>query len=535
MKPDSAGSAGQLKNSIVLLDDHRRTFVFSPLRLMITLVLCIFIVETLIMIILEGLEPPVWMEILLDSSILTATLFTILYYNMFKPLVVLTKEYRLKEIRLKNNQEHLEQKVQERTAELNTTYLNLKAENEKAIMAKSALRESEYRFRQLFEQSEDAIVLLSPQDNGIIDVNPTAERIFRKQRSELLAGGLAALIGPEGYQHLESAFELILQDNFPGIEKFEYTPVPGEVQILSFRGKKISLQGSTVIYTTFRDITARIRLEEQALEIQGRLIQANRMTSLGQLVASVAHELNNPNNYILMNATLLQKTWKDIHTVLRERYEQEGEFMLGQITFTEAAGFLPDIYDGIADGARRISEIVDTLKDYSRDDRGGLDGLVDINAVVRLSVSILNHHISRTTRRFSLELGNDLPLVRGSVRQLEQVVINLIANALQSLPDPDHGVDVSTSLEADGEHVVIKVTDQGNGIPDEIASRVMEPFFTTRLDRGGTGLGLSICGNIVRDHNGTIGFESTPGKGTAFSVRLRRTVPDENDTQEAEA
>jgi PAS domain S-box-containing protein len=531
MKPDSVKNTGPLNRKVVLLDDRQRTFVLSPLRLMFTLALCIFIVEMLDIIAFEKFVPPKSVEALLVSSILTIVLFAILYFDLFKPLVSLVNDYKLKEVQLKTHQEHLERKVQERTAELNIAYLALKTENEETLKARAALHESEDRFRQLFEQSEDAIVLISPLDNAIIDVNPTAERIFRKQRAELLAGGLPALCDPEGHKYLASVLDQINQDNSPGmIEKFECLLAPGVVHILSFRGKKISLQGSEVIFTTFRDITLRSRLEEQALEIQARLIQANRMTSLGTMVSSVAHEINNPNNFLLMNAGIIRRAWDDIAPVVEEHFHSKGDFAVAQSTWSEARTFLPDAFEGIEQGALRISDIVGNLKEYGRDDRFSHESVADVNAVVQLSASILSHHISSSTRRFKLELVEGLPLARGSARQLEQVVINLIQNALQALPDPDHGVCVCTGLDPESGHVLIRVSDEGSGIPPEIAARIMETFFTTRLECGGTGLGLAISSTIVKEHGGSIEFSSEPGKGTTFTVRLRRAASSEKDT-----
>jgi PAS domain S-box-containing protein len=523
MKPDSVKNEGPMNEKVVLLNDRQRAIVFSPLRLMFTLAVCIFIIETLVMVLLEILKPNKYVETVLDSSILTVTLFTILYYVLFKPLVVLINNYKLKEIELKNHRERLEQKVQERTSELNAAYLDLKKENEETLKTRAALRESEERFRQLFEQSEDAIVLISPQDNAIIDVNPTAEKIFRKRRAELLEGGLSSLCDPVGAKQLAPILDQIIQDGSPGtIEKFECLLAPGEVHFLSFHGKKIPLLGTEVIYTTFRDISMRVRLEEHALEIQARMIQANRMTSLGTMVCSVAHEINNPNNFLLMNAGIIKQAWDDIAPIIEEHFHSKGDFAVAQSTWSEARTFLPDAIEGIRQGTLRISDIVGSLKDYGRDDRFIRESVADVNAVVQLSVSILSQLISSSTRSFKLELTEGLPLARGSARQLEQVVINLIQNALLALPDPEHGVSVGTGVDQDSGHVLIRVSDEGSGIAPEIAARVMESFFTTRLERGGTGLGLAISSIIVKEHGGSIEFNSEPGKGTTFTVRLCR-------------
>jgi len=524
-----------MKNRVVSNDNHRRTLVFSPLRLMLTIALCIFVVETLVMIFLERYQLPINIATILDSTTLTVTLFVILYYVLFRPLVELLNDYKRNENDLKTNQEQLEQKVQERTAELNKAYFELTVENQKTLKAREELRESENRFRQLFEQSEDAIILISPEDNAIIDVNPTAERVFRKQRAELLAGGLPALCAPEGSDHLAAAIGQILRDDSPGvIDKFRCVLEPGEIHYLSFHGKKIYLQGFEAIYTTFRDITMRIRLEEQALEIQASLIQANRMTSLGTMVSSVAHEINNPNNFLLMNTRIIKRAWDDIAPVVEEYYRSKGDFDVAQSRWSEARIFLPEALAGIQEGALRIDDIVGNLKSYGRDDRFNDNSVADVNAVVQLSTSILSHLISSSTQKFKLELAEELPLARGSARQLEQVVINLIQNALLALPDSEHAVTVETALDSERGQLLIRVSDEGVGIPPEISDRVMEPFFTTRLNHGGTGLGLAICATIVKEHNGSIEFSSRQGQGTTFTVRLSRAIPPENNARNCE-
>lgn len=533
MKSDCGKNFKSLSDKAVFQDDRHRTFVLSPMRLMLILSVSIFVIEMCVMLLLTQIHIAVWAENLLDSLILTITLFVILYYILFKPLVVLINDYKFKEIQLRTNKELLELRVQERTAELNTAYYHLKTENEEHVKAQAALHESEERFRQIFEQSEDAIVLICPKTRSIIDVNPTSERIFQKHRTELVEGGLSKLCDDATY--LTSALEQITIDSLPGrIEKFECTIAPEVVRIFSFRGKIITLQGADVVYCTFRDITNRVRLEEQALEIQSRLIQANRMTTLGTMVSSVAHEINNPNNFLLMNAGIIKRAWVDLAPILEEHCQGTGDFSVAQSTWSEARSFLPDAFEGIEQGALRISDIVGNLKSYGRDGRFNRDPLADVNAVVQLSSSILSHLIVSSTHRFTLNLVEGLPLVSGSARQLEQVVINLIQNALLALPDPEHGVWVSTEFDSDRDQVLIRVSDEGSGIPPGIAARIMEPFFTTRLEHGGTGLGLAISSTIVKEHGGSIEFSSEPGKGTTFTVRLKRAESSENETQHIE-
>ena len=517
---------GALKNKIVTLHGRDTELLFSPKRLVIILALWIFIVEAFVMLLFNAIEflgTSEKIEAFLDAAILTITLFIVLYFKLFKPLVILIAEYRKSVADLESYQLNLEQKVFERTAELDYAYTKLKNENELTLKVKEELFESEARFRQIFESSEDAIILVTLHGKTVIDVNSTAERIFKKTRAELVAGGLPSLCHQDSYSSLIPAVNQIAQDDSPGIiEKFECQLAPGDVHILSFHGKKIPLQGAEVIYMTFRDITARIRLEQQALEIQSRMIQANRMTSLGTMVSSVVHEINNPNNFLLLNAGIVKRIWGDVVPELEVNCCHHDDCPIGKENWAEIRTYMDDAVNGIEQGATRISDIVSNLKSFGRADSFKQDAKSDVNAVVQLSASILSHLIASTTQKFKLELQEGLPKVNGSSRQLEQVVINLIQNSLMALPDPDHGVTVSTGQEPDSGNIFIRVRDEGAGIPPEIAARIMEPFFTTRLERGGTGLGLAISSSIVKEYGGKITFISEPGNGTTFTVLLRR-------------
>ena len=141
---------------------------------------------------------------------------------------------------------------------------------------------------------------------------------------------------------------------------------------------------------------------------------------------------------------------------------------------------------------------------------------VDINKVIEAALTMLQNQIRKHTDTFQCILAENLPPVTGSFQQLEQVIVNLIMNALQSLPGRDSGVYISTSYVKSIDQIVITVLDEGKGMSDEVRQAIFDPFFTTRLDSGGTGLGLSICFSIVKEHGGIIECESEPGRGSTF-------------------
>jgi signal transduction histidine kinase len=249
------------------------------------------------------------------------------------------------------------------------------------------------------------------------------------------------------------------------------------------------------------------------------------MTSLGLLVAGVAHEINNPNNFIMANSQLLERVWQDALKVLREYYREHGDFQIGGISFSEMNEDSSRLFAGILDGSRRINEIVNNLKGFARKDRHSTEHGVEVNRVVTAAITILHHQLMKHTDNLHHDLTAEIPPVNGSSQQLEQVVINLLMNACEALPHRQSGIWVTTGYDPGDGQVTIIIRDEGFGMPGQVSSRMMEPFFTTRLDRGGTGLGLFISQSIVKEHDGTLEFTSEPGKGTTFIVKIPAGKP----------
>ncbi|MSM40184.1 MAG: PAS domain S-box protein [Geobacter sp.] len=386
--------------------------------------------------------------------------------------------------------------------------------------AETAIRLSEERFRELFEQNEDAILLLSRNTFEIIDANPAAETLTERSSQELAEIGLWPLIAPEYYNTVLHA--LTFED---GGRSFHLGQVGasrpnGEQIAISLWGKVINLRNEEVIYCSIRNISERIRLEEEARATQARLIHANKMTSLGVLVSGIAHEINNPNTFIQGNAMLLEKIWHDILPILSAYHNEEGEFFLGGLPSSELVEIIPRLTTGLKEGSKRISAIVSNLKDFAREDTSKTHRPIDINRIILDAKTILSHQIHSLTDHFRLTLADDLPPANGKAQQIEQVLINLIMNALQALPDKRAGVTVATTWDRHAGAVTVMVQDEGAGMTREVMDRLTEPFFSTKLDRGGTGLGLSISASIIHEHNGTLHFESTPGRGTTVTVTL---------------
>jgi signal transduction histidine kinase len=221
----------------------------------------------------------------------------------------------------------------------------------------------------------------------------------------------------------------------------------------------------------------------------------------------------------MVNAQMLYKVWEDLAPILKEEEQRKGNFVLGGLPYSQLEEELPEMITGINEGSRRIKKIISVLKNHSRKEKSTLE-VLDINRVVNAAMLLLRHHVKKYTDNFVLKLGEGTPRFRGSSQQLEQVILNLVMNALESLTDRKQALSLKTSFSAEQRAVLLTVTDEGCGIPDALKSRIMEPFFTTRSDSGGTGLGLSITRSIVLAHQGKIDISSQAGKGTVVTVSL---------------
>jgi PAS domain S-box-containing protein len=269
-----------------------------------------------------------------------------------------------------------------------------------------------------------------------------------------------------------------------------------------------------------QDITKRKQVEEQARLQQEKLIHADKMVSLGILVSGVAHEINNPNNFIMLNTPILLESWESVQPILEQYYNNNGDFVMGGLNYSEMREHIPVLFSGIVEGSQRIKNIVQELRDFARQYPAEVKDNVKMNDIVNSSLTLLSNMIKKSTDYFHVQYGTDLPPLKGNFQRLEQVLINLIQNSCQALPDRNRAIYVSTSFDKNQDSIVVQVKDEGVGIHPEMLKHIMDPFFTTKRDSGGTGLGLSISANIVNEHGGKIIITSEKDKGTVVSVIL---------------
>jgi signal transduction histidine kinase len=269
-----------------------------------------------------------------------------------------------------------------------------------------------------------------------------------------------------------------------------------------------------------REIAERTHAEEELLLNQQQLVQADKMAALGVLVSGVAHEINNPTGLILLEVPTLKRAHGDISKVLERYYRENGDFSCGGLPYSRMRDEIPRCLEKLQDAGKRIKRIVDDLKDFARQGDTACNEIVDLNNVAQAAVRLVEPTIRKSTRCFSSEYGEHLPNIRCNAQRIEQVLVNLILNACQALPDSGRCIQLTTSHDPGLGTVSFRLRDEGSGISPEHLARLTDPFFTTKREMGGTGLGLSVSAGIVKEHGGTMLFDSIPGRETTVTLTL---------------
>jgi signal transduction histidine kinase len=262
------------------------------------------------------------------------------------------------------------------------------------------------------------------------------------------------------------------------------------------------------------------RYEKALHDSQQQLQQAQKMETLGTLVAGVAHEINNPINLIMYNIPLLQKIWTDFMPVLKERQQMEPNLRFGGFDYEFLDDNLVQLIADMDMAAHRVAKTVSDLKNFSRQSNVAEKASLQINSAVRNAMRLAQTTLRTSSVDVELHLGEDLPDIDGNLQSIEQIILNILINAVQSIDHDQGKIGVSTGFRNQDGRVFIRIADNGRGISDAIADKVFLPFITDKQSEGGTGLGLSVSYSLVKAHEGEIIFDTIPGSGTSFTVLL---------------
>jgi PAS domain S-box-containing protein len=401
------------------------------------------------------------------------------YVNQNLLIKNLSLEYDLSQDKqqLEKYSTQLEQLVEERTKELN---------------------KSETMLRSLFENANDGIMIMD--SNGIIlSVNEKACEIHGFEKDALIGVNIGLLETEENKPLFEERKRRILKGEALMFETQHYRKDGTRVSI-EVSSKAVEVEGNLIIQSFHRDITEKKKL-------QGQLFQSQKMESIGVLAGGIAHDFNNILSAILGHAELLHE-FSNLDATAKQRVK---------------------IIEG---SSRKAGQMVSKLLSFAR--QGSFESApLSLNNVIRDTMELIERMLAKKKITINMEIDPTLPPVSGDSNQLEQVVMNLVVNAGDAMPSGGTLTIATTrvSLERDeadrihplltpGKYVVMRISDTGMGIPEEIRDRIFDPFFTTKGPGKGTGLGLAMVYGIVKEHRGVINLRSQLGKGTTFEIYL---------------
>jgi len=397
---------------------------------------------------------------------------------------------RLKSLQ-QSYQQSLEQEVEKRTHELEDACRQLNA--------------SHATLDALFQAVPLAIIELDHHQQVKL-WNRGAQQLFGLSAAEIIGAPCPFLT-----QFDSELCHRILHEPLRNFE-LNYTDHRDKARILSLSNARNAekMSGQAGLILIFEDITERMRLRKESE-------RASRLASLGQLSAGVAHEINNPNGLIMLNLQTLRDL---LHDALAELAHLSPEVRIGGLPLNRARQLAPQLATEMEDSARRIREIVEDLKDFAYRDGHEKTQDFDLNISIAKALRLAHTTIRKATDHFSQSLATRLPPITGNPHRMEQVIVNLLVNACQALPNRAAKLSLHSRWNPQARCVEIRVMDEGCGISPENLPYITDPFFTTRREAGGTGLGLSVSARIVREHGGKLEFHSEPGQGTTILLQL---------------
>lgn len=369
--------------------------------------------------------------------------------------------------------------------------------------AEEARVRAEARFRELIEKAPEPIAIFDKVH--FLYANDAFAAVLGYVRAEeLYPVPVAQLVHPKDLALLETRTKLLIDDG-RAPPPYVYTCLrrDGSTRLLEATSIPFEYEGKSTILTMGRDVTERRMLE-------ARLIQADRLAALGTLAAGVAHEINNPLAFLMLNLEWIA------------RKVSEGG------AARENSEWLAEMLHEARRGAERVATIVRQLRSFSRAD-DDTRRAVDLAAVVQTAIKLAGQEVrprARITTVFE-----PIRAVWANEGRLEQVVLNLLLNAAQALPEQraaTNEIRLVIRANPDG-NAVLEISDNGEGIAPDVLPRIFDPFFTTKPPGVGTGLGLSICHGIVASLGGRITVHSVPGEGTTFHVILPTTCVQHKD------
>jgi len=285
------------------------------------------------------------------------------------------------------------------------------------------------------------------------------------------------------------------------------------------KSRELLIRELTVMRQQIEKLEARQRHDNQALdESQQQLQQAQKMETLGTLVAGVAHEINNPLNLIMYNIPLLKKIWVDFLPIFIERKKIEPEQKFGGFSYAFLEDNLVQLVADMELAAHRVAKTVSDLKNFSKQSNVAEKAPMQVNSAVNNAMRLAKTTLRKSSVHVNLKLEDELPHIDGNLQSIEQIILNILINAIQAIDHKQGEIEITTGFQAKDGRVFINIKDNGKGISTAIADKIFLPFVTDKQNEGGTGLGLSVTYTLIKAHQGEIIFDTRSDRGTSFTV-----------------
>jgi PAS domain S-box-containing protein len=367
-------------------------------------------------------------------------------------------------------------------------------------------KKSEEKYRSLFDADPNPIFIIDSQTFTILDLNRRAEDYYGHARDQLL--GISFFELGDGDRELEEAFKNLSEGKSILLSKKRHYRKGHQPFYVNINVSYAKYSEGYALIATTTDISETVSKDAQ-------LIQASKMTTLGTMAAGMAHEINQPLNVLQVGADFLLKKARKGESLDSEEFKT--------------------VANEISDNVYRASQIINHMRDFSRQS-DAVSSKLHINDPIRDTFKILGQQLRVHQIELELDLDENLPPMQAEHNRLEQVFMNLVTNAMDALDekgektdDPHWRKSLRIKSFPEDDQIVVTVSDNGIGIPDEIIDKIYEPFFTTKEVGKGTGLGISISYGIVKDYGGAIEVKSEVDVGTTFELRFPSHKNDGNE------
>ena len=393
--------------------------------------------------------------------------------------------------------------------------IELKQQLEEANRTIARMRLDQAQFRGLTVSSTDHIFMLDPKGTYLYS-NDRVRQFGLKSGYELIGRDLQDVYPHDVLGLYREKLKEVIAKN-AAVSFSHQKSAPEEIEYHIDTLYPVHQDGSIVaIGGICCNISEQKRIEKQ-------LVQSQKMEAMGTLVAGVAHEINNPINLILFNLPLLAKMWQDLMPLLNDHAVNSPHKKIGGLPPDFVKENLPRLISDMEMAANRVAQIVSGLKGFARKSNPAEKWDVQVNKAVQNAARLADATAKKSNIVLEMDLAPDLPLLRANLQNLEQVVLNLIINALESIRHQKGKVKIVTRFIENSRSIAIDVIDNGRGVNQSLAENIFDPFVTDRQAEGGTGLGLSVTYNLVKAHQGEIFFQTKSGQGTTFTVVLPTT------------